>query len=125
MNILAVFIGVESFYLAGLTIPLAVGCICGLIAVRHKTFDSMVNVVAIVLAPILAVAGMFMFAVLVDMVDAPHHDSIYFPMLIQSVARALLSVLHFIAGLLANERRLRAATRSLRLTRLVGRIVTL
>lgn len=90
MNILAVYVGVESFYLAGLVIPLAIGCICGLIAVRHKPVDSMVNVVAIVLAPILAVVGMFIFALLVDLVDAPHRDSTYFPMLVQSMARALL-----------------------------------
>jgi hypothetical protein len=90
MNILAVYVGVKAFYLAGLTIPLTIGCICGLIAVRQKPFDSKVNVHAIVLAPIPAVVGMFIFAVLVDMVDGWHRESTYFPMLVQSVARALL-----------------------------------
>src|SRR5258706_16273808 len=71
------------------TIPLAIGCFCGLIAARRKTSDSMLNVFAIVLAPIPAVVGMFMFSVLADLVDAPHSDSTYFPMLVQSVARAL------------------------------------
>jgi hypothetical protein len=89
MNILALYLGVASFYLAGLTIPFAIGCVCGFIAVRLNRFDSKVNVFAIGLAAILAVVGMFMFVVLADMVDAPHSDATYFPMLLQSVARAL------------------------------------
>ena len=90
MNILAVYVGVKSFYLAGLTIPLAIGCICGLVAARQKHVDSRVKVHAIVLAPILAVVSMLIFAVLVDMVDGWHRDSTFIPMLVQSAARALL-----------------------------------
>jgi hypothetical protein len=93
MNTSTVPIGVQSLYLAGLTIPVVIGVLCGLFAARQKSFDSVASVIVTVLAsglaPVIAVFGMFTFAVLADILDTPHAGSTYFAVLAHSARMAL------------------------------------
>jgi hypothetical protein len=73
-----------------LSIPLVVGCICGLIAVRLKSSDRTWNILGIVLAPIPAVVAVYIYTVGGDFIYGAHNDSTYAAMLIQSMARGSL-----------------------------------
>ena len=73
-----------------LSIPLVVGCICGLIAVRLKSGDRTWNFLGIVLAPIPAVVVVYIYTVGGDFIYGAHSDSTYAAMLIQSMARGCL-----------------------------------
>jgi hypothetical protein len=73
-----------------LSIPLVVGCICGLIAVRLKSSDRTWNILGIVLAPIPAVVAVYIYTVGSDFTYGAHSDSTYAAMLIQSMARGAL-----------------------------------
>ena len=70
-----------------LSIPLVVGCICGLIAARLKSSDRTWNILGIVLAPIPAVVAVYVYIVGDDFVYGAHSDPTYAAILVQSVAR--------------------------------------
>jgi hypothetical protein len=73
-----------------LSIPLVVGCISGLIAVRFKSSDRTWNILGIALAPLPAVVAVYVYAVGVDFIYGAHSDSTYPAMLVQSMARGCL-----------------------------------
>ena len=73
-----------------LCIPLVVGFVCGLIAVRLKSSDRTWNFLGIVLAPIPAVVAVYIYTVGGDFMYGAHSDSTYAAMLIQSMARGSL-----------------------------------
>jgi hypothetical protein len=73
-----------------LSIPLVVGYICGLIAVRLKSSDRTWNILGIVLAPIPAVVAVYIYTVGGDFIYGAHSDSTYAAMLVQSMARGCL-----------------------------------
>ena len=73
-----------------LSIPLVVGCICGLIAVRLASSDRTWNILGIVLAPIPAVVATYLYIVGGDFIYGAHSDSTYTAMLVQSMARGCL-----------------------------------
>ena len=75
-----------------LSIPLVVGCICGLIAVRLKSSDRTWNIPGIVFAPIPAVVAVYIYTVGWDFIYGAHSDSTYAAMLVQSMARGSLVV---------------------------------
>ncbi len=73
-----------------LSIPLVVGCICGLIAVRLKSSDRIRNILGIVLAPIPAVVAVYIYIVGSDFMYGAHSGSTSAAMLVQSMARGSL-----------------------------------
>jgi hypothetical protein len=73
-----------------LSIPVVVGCICGLIAVRLKSIDRTWNILGIVLAPMPAAVAVYIYVVGGDFLYGAHSDSTYAAMLIQSMARGCL-----------------------------------
>ena len=73
-----------------LSIPLVVGCICGLIAARLKSRDRTWNILGIVFAPIPAVVAVYIYTVGWDFRYGAHSDSTYAAMLVQSMARGCL-----------------------------------
>ena len=82
-------LGIQSgrFVWIVLSIPVVVGCICGLIAVRLKSSDRTSNILGIVLAPIPAVVAVYIYIVSGDLIYGAHSDSTYSAKLIQSMAR--------------------------------------
>ena len=85
-------LGIEPgpFIWIALSIPLVVGCICGLIAVRVKSSDRTWNILGIILAPFPAVVGVYTYTVGGDFLYGAHSDSTYGAMLVQSMARGCL-----------------------------------
>ena len=73
-----------------LSIPLVVGCICGLVAVRLKSSGRSWNPLGVALAPIPAVVVVYLYAVGSDFIHGAHSNSTYVAMLIQSMARGCL-----------------------------------
>ena len=73
-----------------LAIPVVVGCICGLIAVRFVSSDRTWNILGIVLASIPATVVVWISIVGVDFIYGAHSDSTYLAMLVQSMARGCL-----------------------------------
>ena len=78
------------------SLPLVVGCICGIIAARLKSSDRTWNILGIVLAPIPAVVAVYIYLVGFDFMYGAHSHSTYAAMLIQSMARGSL----FLPGML-------------------------
>jgi hypothetical protein len=70
-----------------LSIPLVVGCICGLIAVRRKPKDRTWNILGIALAPLPAVVAVYIYIVGFDFMYGEHTTSTDAAMLVQSMAR--------------------------------------
>ena len=85
-------LGIEPgrFIWVVLSIPLVVGCICGLIAARLKSRDRTWNILGIVFAPIPAVVAVYIYTVGWDFRYGAHSDSTYAAMLVQSMARGCL-----------------------------------
>jgi hypothetical protein len=73
-----------------LSIPIVVGCICGLIALRLKSSDRTWNILGIFLAPIPAVVAVYIYTVGGDFIYGAHSDSTYAAMLVPSMARGSL-----------------------------------
>jgi hypothetical protein len=89
-NSLGVQLG-ESVWIV-LSIPVVVGSICGVLAVRFKSSGRPWSIPGIVLAPIPAVLVVYTYTVGVDFMYGAHSNSTYAAMLIQSMARGCLIV---------------------------------
>ena len=73
-----------------LSLPLVIGCICGLIAVRLESSDRKWNILGIVFAPVPAVVAVYVYTVGGDFMYGAHSDSTSAAMLVQSLARGCL-----------------------------------
>lgn len=71
-----------------LLIALTAGCLCGAVALRLKSPDR--TLLGTVLAPVPAVAGVFVYLVGSDLLYGSHSDSAYAAVLVQSLARGCL-----------------------------------